>query len=54
MAQRLVVWVLFLAICYGLFKVASGWSNPWSVPTAPIMSVLPAQPDGCGGPKGCL
>lgn len=46
---RVLAWVAVCALAYGAAHALSNWRNPWAVPTVPaVMSVLPAQPDGCG------
>ena len=56
MTKRVVAWALFLLAVYVVVKAAAGLRNPWEVPIpAPaVLSVLPAQPDGCNKTKGCL
>jgi len=48
MIKKLVVWTLFLAACFGIYKAASAFKNPWSMPVAvPISAALPTLPPGC-------
>lgn len=56
MTKRLVAWAVFLLVVYVVVKAAAGLRNPWEVPipSPAVLSVLPAQPDGCDKSKGCL
>jgi hypothetical protein len=53
MTGRVIAWVLFLAVCYGVTVGARAFSNPWSAAlTSPVLSHLPLAADGCAK-KAC-
>lgn len=57
MIARTFAWVLFLALAFGTYRIASAFKNPLNVAGAssfasPVLSQLPPASDGCA--KNCL
>lgn len=51
MMQRVFAWALLASIVWGGYTFASTWKSPWgsvSMPSSPVLSLLPPAGDGCG------
>lgn len=57
--KRALAWLVFAGVLFGVYRLASGWSNPWAspvivhapplvVPLSPVLDHLPGTPPGCG------
>jgi len=51
--KKIISWVVFALVVFGVFKAAQAFKNPWNLPS-PAAMVLPAASTGCADSRDCF